>query len=370
MKEKILFVMNEPMHKGGSQGVMMNIVRNLSQEFSFDILLFSAEKSFYDDEFVSYGGKIFREPHYNGTHRLRKRADIYIRGKRVFRAVSNCLMGNGPYKAIHCMNGFEAAVAMKAAYQNGIKIRITHSLIVTDTNGRFLRTAYNRILSADIERYATHKISVSEQAQLSNYRFDERCRVITPSYNDKIFNGKNYPQEAFNEPHLIQIGSYSANKNQLFSVRVLQELLKFAPTATLQFVGFDPSGEYVKKVQEYVYNNELGDHVFFFEHDANLPALLNSSTHFLLPSLHEGFGIVLVEAQAMGVPCFVSDTVSNSADAGGCTFLPLTGGAELWASAIMESYYKTQGQRQYYDCRCFSDGEIAKEYAKVYSSRL
>ena len=360
--------MNEPMHKGGSQGVMMNIVRSLSQEFSFDILLFSAEKSYYDDEFVSFGGRIFREPHYNGTSQLRKRADIYIRGARVFRAVSNCLRENGPYKAIHCMNGFEAGIAMKAAYQSGIMIRITHSLIVTDTHGRFLRTVYNRILSADIERYATYKISVSQQAQLSNYKHDERCLIITPSYNDKLFNCDSYPQSVFNEPHLIQIGSYSANKNQLFSVKVLQELLKLAPKATLQFVGFDPIGEYVKKVQEYVYSNGLGDHVSFFEHDANLPELLNASTQLLLPSLHEGFGIVLVEAQAMGVPCFVSDTVADTADAGGCSFLSLTDGAEAWARAIMDSYCETQGRRQHYDCCRFSDSEIAKKYANIYAS--
>lgn len=60
MKKKILFVNSQCLQRGGIQSVVMSIVRGLSKEFTFDILVFSDEKGWYDEEFLSYGGKIIR----------------------------------------------------------------------------------------------------------------------------------------------------------------------------------------------------------------------------------------------------------------------------------------------------------------------
>jgi len=365
--EKVLFVMNEPMHKGGSQGVMMNIVRNLSKRYIFDILLFSNQESYYDREFASYGGTIIRVPHYNGNSALRKRLDIYIRGNKVYSAVHDCILNHGPYKVIHCMNGFEAGFALKAAFDLNVGIRITHSLIVTDTRKHYLRTVYNFLTSRLVEKYATHKISVSKPAQESTYKCDDRCHIITPSYNDTVFNPQKYDDTVLDVPSLIQIGSYSPNKNQLFSAKVLKALTAQFPDAKLQFVGFDVSGEYLRMVECFVRDNNLSENVVFHPHDADAPALLNESTHMLLPSLHEGFGIVLVEAQAMGVSCIVSDSVPDTANADGCVFVSLDDGPEKWADLICDSFRKTGGGHVFYDCSAFADGQIAERYSRIYS---
>ena len=65
--------------------------------------------------------------------------------------------------------------------------------------------------------------------------------------------------------------------------------------------------------------------------DADMPKLLSQSSGFLFPSLHEGFGIVLIEAQAMGVKCYASDTVPRATDCGCVIYLPLKDGAKVWA---------------------------------------
>ena len=56
----------EGLGNGGVQAIMMGIVRNLYTECHFDMLLFTSEKRYYDDEFLKYGGKIFRVPKYEG----------------------------------------------------------------------------------------------------------------------------------------------------------------------------------------------------------------------------------------------------------------------------------------------------------------
>ena len=54
----------EGLGNGGVQAVMMNIIRNMHKEYLFDMLLFTSEKRHYDDEFLTYGGKIYRIPRY------------------------------------------------------------------------------------------------------------------------------------------------------------------------------------------------------------------------------------------------------------------------------------------------------------------
>ena len=78
-KKRILLVNVQPLRRGGAQAVIMSIARNLSDEFCFDIALFSDEDGWYDEEFLSYGGKIIRIPNYSGNNVFRQRADLYTR---------------------------------------------------------------------------------------------------------------------------------------------------------------------------------------------------------------------------------------------------------------------------------------------------
>ena len=59
-KDRVLFVVSNNLDPGGIQNVIMNIVRNLSTELIFDVVCFKDQVGYFDDEFTSYGGKIFR----------------------------------------------------------------------------------------------------------------------------------------------------------------------------------------------------------------------------------------------------------------------------------------------------------------------
>lgn len=56
----------------------------------------------------------------------------------------------------------------------------------------------------------------------------------------------------------------------------------------------------------------------------------------MLPSVFEGLSLALAEAQAAGLDCFVSDTVSRRSDCGKYKFIPLTLSAEEWADEIVD----------------------------------
>ena len=76
--KRILLVSCEGLGNGGVQAVIMSIVRNLHKEYLFDILLFTSEKRYYDEEFLTYGGQIFRIPRYEGKNQFRKKIYYYF----------------------------------------------------------------------------------------------------------------------------------------------------------------------------------------------------------------------------------------------------------------------------------------------------
>ena len=58
--KKVLIIAQGGLNRGGIQTVIMNYLRCLHNTYSFDIVVFSKDKRDYDEEFLSYGGQIFR----------------------------------------------------------------------------------------------------------------------------------------------------------------------------------------------------------------------------------------------------------------------------------------------------------------------
>ena len=366
--KKVLLVAYEGLNKGGIQSVIMSIVRNLSDKYVFDIVLFTEEERYYDKDFMEYGGKIFRIPHYSGENKLRKRADIYLRGKRIYKGILNCIIENGPYSVIHCNNNFESAICIKAAAKMNIPIRIVHTHVITHPVG-FARRTLNKVYFSLIKKYSTVRIGCSDLACKTMFGNKLSSMVINNPYDEKRFCPEKYIEQEKGELVITQIGNFSPLKNEIFSIHVMELIKKRYPNAKLNFVGFDVGG-YEQKMKEEIKRLGLEDWVKIYPSDADTPYLLSKSSVFILPSIYEGFGIVLVEAQAMGVHCFASDTVPESTNAGGCTYLSLSLGEEEWARQILEWYKYNKNKKHKYDCREFTEAKIMESYIKIYEGEL
>lgn len=104
------------------------------------------------------------------------------------------------------------------------------------------------------------------------------------------------------------IGRFSKEKNHQFILKVFYEIIKVRSNAVLLLIG---SGEEEDKVKDLAVELGIQNKVFFLGNREDIPELLNCMDVFFFPSLYEGLGIVLVEAQAAGVPCVVSSTVPD-----------------------------------------------------------
>lgn len=370
-RKKVLMIAPDGLGNAGVQNVIMNIVRGLQDAYLFDIILFSNAKGYFDEEFLSYGGKIFNIPKYQGRSGFLYRADPYYRWIKNYPKVKSIIQENGPYQVVHCHNDIESFYILKAAQRAGVPVRITHTHVSWVETGHRLRKAFNQFANTRIDRYVTNRIGCSELSCTSTFGATADYQVINNPYNDDNFDKKKYPSDCSPSTGLtlIQIGAYSENKNQMFSLEVFSYIHKKMPSAKFIMVGFELQANYQKKLEEYVMNNGLENSAVFLRHDSNTAELLSKSSYLLFPSSKEGFGLVLVEAQSMGVRCFASDTVPHETDCGGCTYLSLNAGAEKWAEAILEDYKKTNGIHGDYDCTRFCASVVCQEYRKLYEEK-
>ena len=363
-KPKILMVSCGGLGRGGTQAVMMNFVRNLSDLYCFDILLFTNDVRFYDEEFVSYGGKIIRIPHYNGKNRWRKKIDYYVRGIPLFFKIKNALQKNGPYHAIHCNNVYESALCLLAAKIVGIPVRISHSHTICHSPNavaKILNGFYARL----INKYSTLRIGCSRDACNALFGESVNSFVLNNPYDDSKFDPEKYGNRINTTYTLVQVGRFDNNKNQLFSLEVLKIIKEKKKDVLLKLVGFGEE-QFVdllmKKAKDIGVVNSI---VLLDGTSADIPMELSKSDAFLFPSKKEGFGITLIEAQAMGLTCFVSDTVPKTTNVGGCIYLSLKDGPEKWASKILE----TPCQKRKYDCSQFSSSGVVKQMALLYGGK-
>ena len=119
----------------------------------------------------------------------------------------------------------------------------------------------------------------------------------------------------------------------MFLIRVFSEVIKLRKNSRLIIVGH---GSLESEIRNEINMLGIEEYVDILPQDTNIPEILSVMDYFLLPSLYEGLGIVLIEAQAMGVQCFASNYVPKEADIGLCKFLSLEIGVEGWAKSIDE----------------------------------
>ena len=90
----------------------------------------------------------------------------------------------------------------------------------------------------------------------------------------------------------------------------------------------------------------LREYVDFLPGNTNIPLELNKSNCFIMPSLHEGFGIAIIEAQSMSLKCFASTNIPLTTNCGNVTYLKLTDGPAKWGDANFTMVSKTKGEKR------------------------
>lgn len=136
------------------------------------------------------------------------------------------------------------------------------------------------------------------------------------------------------------VGRFTYQKNHGFLIDVFNEIHKINPKAVLLLIG-DAVGDmsYYENAKQKVENYDLTEYVKFLGMRNDVPLLMQAMDCFILPSRFEGLPVVGIEAQAAGLPCFFSDTITREV---GLTelanFISLLDSSKDWAKKIAATH--------------------------------
>lgn len=377
MQEKPLRVLqvNSDFKKGGVQAEIMYPARILSKNHvCFDVMLLTDIVGFYEDEFSLYG-EIFRIPLKKKSTKMGRFFSVFTEYFQLKKEMVRFLKSHKSYDAVHCHNLRYNASCMAAAKKCKVPVRIAYCAVNKPERGEYKDRLYYRfylkLCSFVLNRCCTHRFGVTQNAADYAFGKGKGVPIKNPTVDFEKFNPDKYPQISDGKIHLLMVGSYSSRKNQKFAVDVLNELVKKTPDADLTFVGYprSPKETYFPELKKKVKEYDLVEKVTFLPQDTNIPEVMARSTCLLIPSLQEGLPNVALEAQKMGLPCFLSTDVSDDCDCGICTFLPLDNGAEFWANRLLK-YFSAHGtEKQYVDMSEWDNRKVCEMYMDIWSGK-
>lgn len=247
--------------------------------------------------------------------------------------------------AVHAHIGPWSGLALHAAAKAGVGVRIAHGH--ADERRRlhemgWWRRPYEDMLSELLRTSANRGLAVSGRAAASLFGEDwaaDARRRLQPCGIELARHAAARPRAAVRaelglggEPVIIAVGRLDRNKNHALLVDALPRL----PGALLLLAG---AGELRAMLAERARAAGVAARVRFLGQRDDIPDLLAAADACAHPSLHEGLGLAVVEAQAAGVPCVISDGVPDEA-----VVVPalvrraaLSGGPAVWAEALAQA---------------------------------
>lgn len=361
--------------KGGIQAEVMYPARILScEEVQFDVMILSDTVGYYEEEFSNYG-KIYRIPLNKKKTKIGRVLSIVTNFFYIKKEMQKFFVTHEKYDAVHARHMILNAPCILAAKKTGIPVRVAHCAVnrpMGKFKDRAYVTFYLTVCAKILNRTATHRFGVTASAV--EYVFGEGNGIVmkNPTIALDKFDMNLYKDvKPDGEIHLIMVGSYGERKNQKFAVSILKELCKVKPDSTLTFVGYPrtPDDPYLMNLKKYVEKSGLEKNVFFLPQDTDIPYAMANATMMLIPSLQEGLPNVALEAQAMGLPCFISTDVSHECDCGICEFLPLEKGAEYWSKQIQEYVDKNDYGKHPVDMSGWDNYKICEEYLEYWRGK-
>ena len=249
------------------------------------------------------------------------------------------------YDVVHMHSSSKNYYILKCAAKWDIPVRVAHSHNTGFQSRNPLVIAYGNLLKKPMRHYATHWVGCSKLAceWLFGKGSVERgeARVILNGIDSTLFvYNENVRKELRQEMGIDDkfvighVGRFVNQKNHTFLLDIFSEICKRRDDAVLLLIGI---GELMDAMKEKAANLGIADKVRFigFRDDRN--RFMQAMDSFLFPSLYEGLSVVLIEAQAAGLPVFASDSTTNETQYSPyMKFLSLKQPAALWAEELLK----------------------------------
>lgn len=287
------------MGRGGLETMLMNYYRHIDRsKIQFDFLVHRDFEADYDREILSMGGKI------NHVSRLVPWSRKYRKELKKF------FLKHPEYKIIHVHQDCLSSVALQCAEECGIAVRIAHSH--NSNQNKNIKYLIKRYYMKQIPKFATDYFACGNEAgdwMFSGHSYRIlRNAIDVSSYAYSIERAVTIRERLHVQQNLVigHVGRFDVQKNHIFLLDIFNECVKIVQNAKLLLVG---DGEGKAQIQEKVKALGLEDKVIFTGVRSDVSDLLQAMDVFVFPSLYEGVPVTMIEAQAAGLPCVISDNV-------------------------------------------------------------
>ena len=360
---RVLHVFNY-FNQGGIENFVMNVYRNIDRtKIQFDFAFSTNKKGYFDNEAKALGANIY----------------FFDSEKKSFwnyrRNLKRIIQEHGPYAAVHSHIYYFSGFVLFIAKRCGVKIRISHSH--ETQKGRkqtFIRKVYERLMRKMIKVNATDWLCCSDKAGDFVFGKSIPYQVV---YNGIDLNRFQYREErreftrkkigVYDERIVLNVGRFAEQKNHLFILKTFQHLLEQSNDYRLVLIGGGPLELSIReKCKEYGFY----DKCIFLHNIQNAEDYYCAADIFILPSLYEGLGIVLVEAQATGLHTLISDKVTREVGVTDLAYyLSIDNTEKKWAIMI-DNLIAVQSERAQYNEKlensAFDINQTVKDLTKIY----
>lgn len=292
------------MNYGGIQSYIMNLYRNIdNSKVQFDFIVHTDEEQAFDNEIKSLGGKIFNCPKYTGKNHFQYKAwwKVFFRE-------------HADYCIIHGHVRSTAGVYLKIANQFNL-VTISHSH--STSSGKGLKSIVKNVMQFPIRYRAEYLFSCSKSAGIwlfgnkaceseKFYIMNNSIKAEEFTFNEFIRHEKIQEFNLEDKFVLGHVGRFTREKNHLGLINIFKEVHNQKGNSVLLIVG---DGELRPMLEEKVEKLGLKDSVIFTGFRSDISDIMQAMDIFVFPSLWEGLGIVVIEAEAAGLRCIVADTV-------------------------------------------------------------
>ena len=295
------------MNAGGAETFLMKIYRTIDKEY-FQMDVATVVPGVYDEEIQTMGGRVYR---------ITPKTQGPIKN---FLDIKNLVKKENYKSVLRVSQSSLSALELLAAKCGGAEITAFRSSNSNTTSGDILNGVIHRLFMWMPIAFANVRIAPSTEAaefmygkkcikngkavllnnglDLDVFRYDEDLRKVIRSELGVEDNIK----------LLGHVGRFIKQKNHRFLIEVFSEVHKKDTNTMLVLVG---QGELEDEIKNRVEELGLTDSVIFTGVRKDVPALLSAMDVFVFPSFYEGMPNTVIEAQATGLPCLISDKITK-----------------------------------------------------------
>lgn len=325
---------------GGAEAFAINLYRAMDKEkIQFDFIKHIKTKGIFEDEITQMGGKIYSCFKYTGINHY-----------KYCKWWNNFFMEHPEYHVVHGHVRSTAAIYLKIAKEHGL-VTIAHSH--STSNGSGFASIVKNAMQLPIRNTADYLFACSDKAGLWLYG----RKAIKQSNYRVIPNGIDLDRFAFNKAKreemrkrlginehefvIGHIGRFSEPKNHKYLIDIFAEYYRNNPNSRLLMIG---NGEKFESVKIRCEKLGIIGCVIMPGNCANTEDFYQAMDVFVFPSLWEGLPVAVVEAQASGLPCLISDVITREVNLTDLvSYLPLVN-KQIWLENIDKAKFKMRNE--------------------------